>query len=84
MKALHVKTFVVLREEATLYADLQVAKTPKGVVIQVRVTRQKRRGGEKLVGYGILNRDAEIMAMGDFELSESERTALETAIREVL
>lgn len=78
---LHIKTLVINQGDDTLYVDLQFApNTPFGYGVQARITRQKRRGAEKLVGIAAVNKAGEICRFGDADLSDVDIAAIEKEI----
>lgn len=79
--SLHVKTVQVHSDSTVLFADLQVARTVEGVVLRVRLTKLRKRGGEKFLGFAGVNRGGELVRYPE-ELTESERDAVERALTE--
>lgn len=83
--SLHIKTLQVPVGDDTLFVDLQYAKdTQLGYVVRARITRQKRRGLEKFVGFATINKGGELCRFGDADISNHEIKTIERDILEAV
>ncbi len=64
---MHIKTLTIRTEDIVIFADLQFQRSKEGLGVQVRVTRTKKRNGERFIGIAqvsstgkLVNRPTEI------------------------
>ncbi len=80
---MHIKTLQIRAEDHTLFCDLQFGEIEDGYGIRVRISRQKRKGGEKLMGISAISKDLELISPPE-DLTLSERKLVQSAIKEAV
>ncbi len=80
---MHIKTLQIRAEDHTLFCDLQFGAIEAGFGIRVRITRQKRKGGERLIGITAVSKDLQLILPPE-DLTPSECKLVQNAIKEAV